>query len=82
MTKEKVLEEVNNIFREVLENEQIVILPETVADDIEEWDSLTHIHLVVQMEKHFKIKFSSMEIQSWNNAGEMVDSIAAKTPAQ
>lgn len=78
MDKNQILEEVQEIFREVLDNEEIVLANETTADDIEEWDSLTHIQLIVAIEKHFKIKFTSKEILSWQNVGEMIDCIAAK----
>ena len=78
MEKNQILEEVQEIFREVLDNEEIVLASETTADDIEEWDSLTHIQLIVAIEKHFKIKFTSKEILSWQNVGEMIDCIAVK----
>lgn len=78
MNKNQILEEVQEIFRDVLDNEEIVLASETVADDIEEWDSLSHIQLIVAIEKHFKVKFSSKEILSWKNVGEMVDALAAK----
>lgn len=78
MDKNQILEEVQEIFREVLDNEEIVLASETTADDIEEWDSLTHIQLIVAIEKHFKIKFTSKEILSWQNVGEMIDCIATK----
>lgn len=78
MEKNQILEEVQELFREVLDNEEIVLANETTADDIEEWDSLTHIQLIVAIEKHFKIKFTSKEILSWQNVGEMIDCIAAK----
>ena len=78
MEKNQILEEVQEIFRGVLDNEEIVLASETTADDIEEWDSLTHIQLIVAIEKHFKIKFTSKEILSWQNVGEMIDCIAAK----
>lgn len=78
MKKNQILEEVQEIFREVLDNEEIVLANETTADDIEEWDSLTHIQLIVAIEKHFKIKFTSKEILSWQYVGEMIDCIAAK----
>lgn len=78
MEKNQILEEVQEIFREVLDNEEIVLANDTTADDIEEWDSLTHIQLIVAIEKHFKIKFTSKEILSWQNVGEMIDCIATK----
>jgi acyl carrier protein len=78
MEKSQILDEVQAIFREVLDDEEIVLASETTADDIEEWDSLTHIQLIVAIEKHFKIKFTSKEILSWQNVGEMIDCIANK----
>ena len=78
MEKSQILDEVQAIFREVLDNEEIVLASETTADDIEEWDSLTHIQLIVAIEKHFKIRFTSREILSWQNVGQLIDSIAAK----
>ena len=78
MEKAQILGEVQAIFRDVLDNEEIVLASETTADDIEEWDSLTHIQLIVAIEKHFKIRFTSREILSWQNVGQLIDSIAAK----
>ena len=78
MERNDIMAEVQEIFRDVLDNEEIVLANETVADDIEEWDSLSHIQLIVAIEKHFKVKFTSKEILGWKNVGEMVDCIAAK----
>lgn len=78
MDKAQILEEVQEIFQDVLDNEDIELTSETVADDIEEWDSLSHIQLIVAIEKHFKLKFTSKEILSWKNVGEMIDCIATK----
>lgn len=72
------LKELNDIFRDVLENDNLVITRETSAADVEEWDSINHIQLIVSIEKHFKVKFSSQEILNWKNVGEMADSIDAK----
>jgi acyl carrier protein len=78
MDKQEVLGTVNAIFVEVLDNKQIVLTPETTAGDVAEWDSLNHIQLVVAIEKKFRIRFISREIQGWKNVGELVDSITAK----
>ena len=78
MDKNQIKSEVEEIFRDVLDNEEIVLEDSTTADDIEEWDSLTHIQLIVAIEKHFKVKFTSKEILSWQNVGEMIDCIAEK----
>ena len=72
MTKEELIKEINNIYIDVLDDEDIVISETTTSDDIDDWDSLNHIHLVVAIEKHFKLRFTSQEIQSWNNVGEMI----------
>jgi acyl carrier protein len=69
------LNELELIFREVLENEDISINPQTVAADIVEWDSINHIYLIVAIEKQYKIKFTTYEIQSWTNVGDMLNNI-------
>ena len=75
---ERVLNEVENIFRDILDEESLNLARETTANDVEGWDSLTHIQLIVAIEKQFKIKFSSKEILSWKNVGELIDSLEAK----
>ena len=52
MEKTEILVKVQDIFRDVLDNEEIVLNNDTSADDIEEWDSLSHIQLIVAIEKH------------------------------
>lgn len=79
MERKELFKKVNEIFIDALDIEEDIILEETTkAADVEEWDSLNHIQLVVAIEKHFKIRFTSKEIQSWKNVGEMIDSIAEK----
>jgi len=78
MDRNEILKQINVIFIDVLDNEDVVIEETTQATDVDEWDSLTHIQLVVAIEKHFKIRFTSKEIQSWNNVGEMLNCIQEK----
>ena len=78
MKETEIIEKVQEIFRDVLDNEEIELSRETSAEDIEEWDSLSHIQLIVAIEKAFGIKFTSKEITSWANVGEMIDCILTK----
>ena len=78
MTVDKILNEVNRIFIDQLENENIILKRTSTADDIEEWDSLTHIQLIVAIEKHFKVRFTAAEIQNFSNVGEMCDALEKK----
>ena len=78
MNRNDILSQVNEIFVETLDNEEVRINESTTADDVEDWDSLTHIQLVVAVEKKFRIRFTSKEIQSWSNVGEMINCIQEK----
>lgn len=75
MTKEEVFEKLNEVFRDVFDDEGITVTESTTADNIEDWDSLSHINLIVSIENEFKIKFSMGETQKMKNVGEMVDII-------
>ena len=78
MKKEETINEIIEIFKDVLDVDDITITETTTSNDIDEWDSLTHIQLIVAIEKHFKVKFSSIEISDWKNVGEMITSIHNK----
>jgi acyl carrier protein len=78
MERQEVLKQVNDIFIDVLENNDIKLNDQTTANDIEEWDSLAHIHLIVAIERKFEIRFTSKEMQSWDNIGELIDCICGK----
>jgi acyl carrier protein len=78
MERTEILKQVNDIFIDVLDAPGLVIAEATTANDVEDWDSLTHIQLVVAIEKQFKIRFTSKEIQSWSNIGELISCISSK----
>lgn len=75
---EEILNQVNSVFKDILDNDEIIVKESTTADDIEEWDSLSHIQLIVAVEKHFKIRFTSAEINGFKNVGEMCLGIQSK----
>ena len=77
MERIKILEKVNEVFIDVLE-EEVLIKEEYSSDDVDGWDSLTHIMLIVEIEKNLQVKFLSSEIVSWKNVGEMIDCINEK----
>lgn len=79
MEKEAILIKLTEIFGEVFDLDNPVITPYTVADDIEEWDSLEHINLISAVESTFKMKFKMKEVSTMKNVGEMMDIIAERT---
>ena len=78
MTHKERLEIVQDIFRDVFDDDSLVITDSTNSDDIEDWDSLEHINLVVAMEKKFNMKFNIKEVGQLQNVGEMVDLILSR----
>lgn len=77
MTKEEIYEKLNEVFREVFDDDDIVVSASTTADDIEDWDSLEHINLVNAVESEFGIKFTMAQVQGFKNVGEMVEIIVS-----
>ncbi|MET6991023.1 acyl carrier protein [Sediminicola arcticus] len=69
------LEKLTLIFRDVLENNTIVLNEDTIAQDIDEWDSLNHIYLVVEIERQLNVKFTTQEISEWKNIGDILKAI-------
>ncbi|MEA5050595.1 MAG: acyl carrier protein [Oscillospiraceae bacterium] len=78
MNRTEISEKVNGIFRDIFDDDTLVITDETTAADIEDWDSLEQINILVAMEKTFGIKFSVGEVEGLKNVGEMMDLIASK----
>jgi acyl carrier protein len=78
MTREEVFEKLNEVFRDIFEDDDITVNDATTAADIDDWDSLEHINLVNAIEQEFEIKFSMGEIVTMKNVGEMADIILKK----
>ena len=78
MKREEVFERLNKVFRDIFDDESIEVKEETTSNDIEDWDSLEHINLVVAVEQEFGMKFNMNEVTSMKNVGEMVDIILAR----
>mgnify|MGYP006420735717 CR=1 FL=1 len=81
MTKEAIFEEVQDIFRDIFDDEELIITNETNADQIEDWDSLNHINLVTAIEKSLDIHFALGELEDLKNVGDMIELILKKKAA-
>ena len=75
MKREIIHKELTDIFRNVFDDEDIILTDATCADDIEDWDSLAQITLISEIEKKFSIKLGLKEVMVLNNVGEMMDLI-------
>jgi acyl carrier protein len=73
VTREAIKDRLQNIFIDVFDDESIKIWDEMSAADLDEWDSLMHITLVVATEKEFKVKLNVVEVSELKNVGEMID---------
>jgi acyl carrier protein len=70
------------VMRDVFDDEALVLHPEMTAADVENWDSLTHINLITAVERKFKVKFTTAEVMSLKNVGELANLIHGKRTAQ
>ncbi len=77
-----VMEELLEIFRDIFDDETLELRDSTNAEDIEDWDSLAQINLIVAIEKSFKIKFMLGELDNLKNVGEMITLIEKKRSKQ
>ena len=73
MTRADIMAKLNEIFCDVFDDEDIVLTNETTADDIEDWDSLEQINLLVAIEKQFNIKYQLADVADLENVGAMAD---------
>ncbi len=75
MSRQEILDKVNEIFQDVFDDETITVAEATTAEDIEDWDSLTHITLISEIESEFGFKFAMKDVLGMKDVGEMLDII-------
>jgi acyl carrier protein len=76
---DEILKTLQPIFRDVLDDPELTITPETTAADVSGWDSLSHLSLVAAIEKHYRVKFALGELQKLRNVEDMIQLIVRKT---
>jgi acyl carrier protein len=82
VTDHEILERLTAIFRDILDDDNIELTPETTAADIKDWDSANHINIVVSVEMRFGIKISNAQVEQLKNVGDFVELIAQKLDAK
>ena len=75
---EEIFKRLNKVFRDVFDDDSIVVNEKTTANDIEDWDSLEHIRLIASVEREFGMKFRMGEVSTMKNVGEMASIIKAR----
>ncbi|MDY8136281.1 acyl carrier protein [Aquimarina sp. 2201CG5-10] len=75
MTKEEILSKVKESFVSVLEHNNFQLTDETTANDVDGWESITHMMIISDIEKSFDIKFKLMDLMNMNNVGDLIKTI-------
>jgi acyl carrier protein len=78
MEATEIVEKITPIMRDVFDDDSLVIARDLTAQDVDGWDSLNHIRLIVSVERAFGLKFSALETGKLKNVGEFVDLIQSK----
>jgi acyl carrier protein len=79
MSDTATLDAVQQIMREYFDEDELAITRQTTAQDVEAWDSMNHLNLIIAIEQRFRIKFSNAEVEGLHNVGDLVDTISRKT---
>jgi acyl carrier protein len=82
MQQQDIYAQLTTIFRDLFDDDAIVLSPGLTASDVPEWDSFNHINLIVSVESRFGVKFQTAELESMHTVGHLVDLIQAKLAAQ
>ena len=78
LNERDIYKRLNEVFRDVFDDDSITVTPSTTADDIEDWDSMEHINLIGAVESEFGVRFKMGEVSGMKNVGEMAAIIAAR----
>lgn len=78
MTKEEIIEKQANILRGIFNDDSLQVTESTSANDVDDWDSMTHMQVIAETEKEFGVRFALGELQSLKNVGDMADLILSK----
>lgn len=78
MTKEEAMAALTPIFREVFEDDSLVLQEETTAADVDGWDSVEHFNLISEIEKKFHMRFQMREVSGMKNVGELAEIVAER----
>jgi acyl carrier protein len=78
MTDAEIREKLNRTFQDIFDDPHLQIRPDMTADDVEDWDSLSHISLIVAVEKTFGLRFTTAEVQALANVGDFAALIGSK----
>jgi acyl carrier protein len=79
MTEAEVKDKLTSIFRDVFEDDSIVVQNDLTATDVERWDSLSHIDMIVRVEEDFQIRLSTREVTGMKRVGDLIQAILANT---
>ena len=77
MTEQDVLDRLTPLFRNIFRDDTIVVRPETTAADVERWDSLSHIDMIMLVEEEFRMRFPTRDLTRMKNVGDLVRLILA-----
>jgi acyl carrier protein len=77
-----IMDSLTEVFRSVFEDDSIVLKPEMTANDVEGWDSLSHVVLILAIENRFHVKFTQKDLLTQKNVGDLVRSIESKQPKE
>jgi acyl carrier protein len=81
MTRENIIEKLTIIFRKIFNSENILLTNEMTANDVSNWDSLSHMLMISEVEEVFSIKFKLKELNKLKNVGVMIEMIESKLSA-